>query len=738
MRKVVVLAIGLLTGAALTAQTLSVPNQYPTIAAAIAAATPGQIVEIAPGTYFEHDLDFAGKAITVRGVGPATGVVIDAQQLGRGFQFRSGETPTSILEGVTILNGVANHSVGPSFSEHGGGILCLNSAPLIRGCRVINCRAKDYNDTTSPFSGSGGGIAITGAGARIENCWIEGCRAGGGNSCGCAGASAGVGGGIWMNAPGVIVGTTVRACTYPLGGYHPVTGHPWSSGIGAGIYASGIGTTIDGCNIELNGYGPGLGGSGAGLFLYGTGQILRTRFFGNKVLRGGNGGGAYIQVSGGAVVVEDCRFESNLTADGNADCSSNTEPGGDGAGLYVVGDPLSGSLAVRACDFIGNTCGDDQGMSPADGHGGGSGGGAHITPPANGVEISRSRFVGNRAGDGIPGIIAPFSICYGDGSQGGDGGGLYLAARQGATAVVDNCEFFDNRAGDGPLNFDPQAPVFLAGRGGAIAAFCETMIRFSTLVDNFSGSTNGNLQPFSSIFAGAVGNSSSFDFVRASIIRGAAPSHVPSTMSVAYSNIEGGFFGVGNIDVDPHFVDRARGNLHLAAGSPMIGAVAPAIGGNFATDIDGESRPIGAPSDMGADQFLRMGTADDFELRTRIAGLGRGTNAVIAPAVGDVVTLTIDSPGGTFDGWPVALVADYFAATSALMPNAAYPFIHMQNTNSAIVLIVPALAPAGSSFSVTTPAGLGGFVTRIQAFMAAPNVENGIIATTAAHDIVWP
>ena len=79
MRLLTMLGFAISASSFLTAQVLSVPSQYGTIAAAIAAAAPGQIVEIAPGTYFEHDLDFAGKAITVRGVGSASGVVIDAQ-----------------------------------------------------------------------------------------------------------------------------------------------------------------------------------------------------------------------------------------------------------------------------------------------------------------------------------------------------------------------------------------------------------------------------------------------------------------------------------------------------------------------------------------------------------------------------------------------------------------------------------------------------------------------------------
>ena len=46
-------------------------GEYPTIQAAINAATDGEVVELADGTYIgpgNRDLDFLGKGITVRSV----------------------------------------------------------------------------------------------------------------------------------------------------------------------------------------------------------------------------------------------------------------------------------------------------------------------------------------------------------------------------------------------------------------------------------------------------------------------------------------------------------------------------------------------------------------------------------------------------------------------------------------------------------------------------------------------
>ena len=63
-----------------------------------------------------------------------------------------------------------------------------------------------------------------------------------------------------------------------------------------------------------------------------------------------------------------------------------------------------------------------------------------------------------------------------------------------------------------------------------------------------------------------------------------------STITVTYSDIQGGYIGVGNIDADPLFVNPGNGNYHLQPGSPCINT------GNPDTPLD----PDGTTADMGA------------------------------------------------------------------------------------------------------------------------------------------
>jgi len=135
----------LLTASALAGRVIHVPVDQPTIQAAITAASNGDTVLVAPGTYNEQ-INFLGKAIVVRSQGGNKVTTIDgASVAGPVVRFVSGETLKSVLQGFTIQNGTLC-----CFPYEGGGIEVSNSSPTIVSNNIRN----------NVGAGNGGGINI--------------------------------------------------------------------------------------------------------------------------------------------------------------------------------------------------------------------------------------------------------------------------------------------------------------------------------------------------------------------------------------------------------------------------------------------------------------------------------------------------------------------------------------------------------------------------------------------------
>jgi len=158
-----------------TADGLRVPGVYATIQAAIDDAGNGETVWVADGTYTGEgniDLDFRGKAITLRSEnGPET-CIIDCQEEGRAVHFHNGEGAEAVLDGFTITNG--------GDVDYGGGVRCMGSSPTIRNCIFVRNTSWDY----------GGGLCnCYGSCPTVEGCIFRD------NSCAPAGVF-GYGGGM--------------------------------------------------------------------------------------------------------------------------------------------------------------------------------------------------------------------------------------------------------------------------------------------------------------------------------------------------------------------------------------------------------------------------------------------------------------------------------------------------------------------------------------------------------------
>jgi parallel beta-helix repeat protein len=84
-------------------QTIHVPGDAATIQAGINAASDGDTVLVAPGTYVEN-IDFRGKAITVTSSGGPANTTIDGGQKGVVVNFATNETRASVINGFTITD----------------------------------------------------------------------------------------------------------------------------------------------------------------------------------------------------------------------------------------------------------------------------------------------------------------------------------------------------------------------------------------------------------------------------------------------------------------------------------------------------------------------------------------------------------------------------------------------------------------------------------------------------------
>ena len=121
-------ALSLIAVPSSQAAIINVPAGQPTIQGAINAASNGDTVLVAPGTYREN-INFEGKAITVTSSGGPAVTTINGGGNGPVVLFVSGEGTGSVLSGFTITNGNSNGGSQGWNGGGGGGIVVFNAAP---------------------------------------------------------------------------------------------------------------------------------------------------------------------------------------------------------------------------------------------------------------------------------------------------------------------------------------------------------------------------------------------------------------------------------------------------------------------------------------------------------------------------------------------------------------------------------------------------------------------------------
>ncbi len=136
--------------AALWQTTYYVPDDFATIQEAVEAVINGDTIVARPGTYHEN-IDFVGKAITLRSDKGPDCTTIDGNQVASVVSFLAGEGPDSVIEGFRLTNG--RGSGGPNASD-GGGVACMNSHPTIANNIISNNSANEFGGGISCFESS--------------------------------------------------------------------------------------------------------------------------------------------------------------------------------------------------------------------------------------------------------------------------------------------------------------------------------------------------------------------------------------------------------------------------------------------------------------------------------------------------------------------------------------------------------------------------------------------------------
>ncbi|AQT68805.1 nitrous oxide reductase family maturation protein NosD [Anaerohalosphaera lusitana] len=146
----------------------SIENPFDNIQQGIDAAQDGDVVAVMDGRFTgvgNRDIDFKGKAITVQSVNGADNCIIDCQaskeEPHRGLIFNSGETRSSVIDGITITNGYEQQVSGifvmndcsPTiknciFTQNSGAYagamgVASDANPLIIGCVFVDNKASD-------------------------------------------------------------------------------------------------------------------------------------------------------------------------------------------------------------------------------------------------------------------------------------------------------------------------------------------------------------------------------------------------------------------------------------------------------------------------------------------------------------------------------------------------------------------------------------------------------------------
>ena len=510
----------------------------------------GDLVLVLPGTY-QETVSFAAKGVTVMSTGGAANTVIDAGGLGSAVSFLGTDGTAMKLDGFAVRGGSGTPT--GSWTE-GGGVYGVDAV-----CDVVRC-VIEANDAAF-----GGGLGFRDCVASVRRTTVQDNTTTdsgpGGNP---------VGGGIAVSGGALNV---VRSAVL-----RNVSGTQYAlPGRGGGVHVSGgaqvtlVASRVKDNRAESQGGG-----------VLGPAVIDRCTISGNSSQFGGG-------ICGAADVV-DSLLENNqadtLDEDNNwggaaqggttlTDCTvRNNEAFGSGGAAddaVLVGCLVTGNRSYAGDIPFGHSAGgvDDSLLVDCQVSGNVTNGG--FVEPARGGGAAMSTLVDCDLHDNRV-IGSPFGNPVIDG-----GGGAW-------SSTLTGCRIFDNDTDD--------------HGGGVYESTLDSCELFGNTALRGGGAADSDLDRCTVYGNSAQVGGGLFSWTGASAVNSifwnnGVEIDGPAAAAVTYSDVEGGFAGVGNIDADPLFWDEGANDFHLQASSPCIDA------GNPASTPD----PDGSVADMGAHPF---------------------------------------------------------------------------------------------------------------------------------------